>query len=384
MKKVFLLVTIIVLALFISGCEKEEENDNKPERPYEEAFAPVEPYQALSSDILKVIGADGFNGSNETIANQILTWQKDNMQFISNPEEKEDLAYPMRWNYFLPGIYPVKEMVVERKLSNGKIYGLCWDYAAIYASIAKSYDLEVRITAVKKHLSDLNPEMYGDIADGLPEYEYDELTRKFIANEVFFTYDQVDRVANETWIHYRAEVNLNGVWTSMDGTDLTNVYENEEFEVVEFDEGYNYILLNGPSIVVNDKLNIDALVEILAYAPTKDYEGETDRYGNEHRAKNFEDFVAGKALLPCLNAPKQIITFLNTEDSGIVYDDIEGIVEVIENYESGTQKPFYGVADVLIWSTVEGDNIKPERYVSLYNAMTGCHMTEEEFTKYVK
>ena len=98
-------------------------------------FAIVSPYAALSEDVIKDLGADSFAGTDQEIANAIIVWQGENMFYIGDPNVQADISFPMRWNYFMPGIFPVEEMVKERRLDNGKIYGLCWDYASIFSAL---------------------------------------------------------------------------------------------------------------------------------------------------------------------------------------------------------------------------------------------------------
>ncbi len=55
----------------------------------------------------------------------IINWQNSNMHYIGDPKQQADISHPMRWNFFLPGIYPVSDMVQDRLMDDGKIYGLC-------------------------------------------------------------------------------------------------------------------------------------------------------------------------------------------------------------------------------------------------------------------
>lgn len=95
------------------------------------------------------------------------------MFYIGDPNQQPDISHPMRWNYMLPGIFPVSEMVQERRLENGKIYGLCWDYAAIFNAIANYYGLEARVTANKVYISDFNPSIDKSTANGMGPEEFE-------------------------------------------------------------------------------------------------------------------------------------------------------------------------------------------------------------------
>ena len=285
------------------------ESDGLPyEVVYEETFQVSNPYkEVLSSELLASIGADAFSGTDREIAEQILQWQNEHMKYIGNPMEKADISYPMRWNYFLPGIFPVSEMLKERVLPDGKIYGLCWDYASIYCSIATTYGLETRVTAVKKLLSDINPSIDKSTSMGMAYNEYEALSLKLAENDVEFTFDQIARVAKETWAHYRAEVFLDGEWVGMDGSGpVGEGYD--EFDEAPWYEGYNNQLLYEPNA---ELAFLNSVCEALKNAPMDGYEGITDDAGNAHRAANKFDLNAGMGLAPYFSNAEDAIAFLD-------------------------------------------------------------------------
>jgi|GEM_PF-942475 len=196
-------------------------------------FPIFSPYEALEQDEVESLGADGFTGTDEEIAVAIVAWQDSNMYFAS-PMDYQDVSYPMRWNYIMPGIYPVDEMVVERRTGDGKIYGICWDYAAIFSAIANYYGLETRVTAYKIYMSG---SATGET--GMGPQEYEAMVPKLEQNGLNFTYEDIRAAAHETWIHYRAEVNVDGTWTAFDGTHPTDdaYIIDSNFEVAPWDEG---------------------------------------------------------------------------------------------------------------------------------------------------
>ena len=387
MKKALLVLLAIIMLLSVSACGNDNNtnddttNDSPSNTPYAETFVPFSPYEALDEETLAAIGADGFEGTDAEIAQQIWEWQQEHMYYIADPNDQSDISYPMRWNYMIPGIYPVKEMVTERLTNDGKIYGLCWDYAAIYCAIANSYGLETRVTALKKYMTDM---MGADPStkQGLSMQEYGLLCEKLEANDVSFTYGQIDRVAKETWVHYRAEVLLNGEWISMDRNEVTGEYKEGPFEVAPWDEGYNNVLLYAPSALENNVLDIEALAELLAYAPQSDFVGITDDAGNTQRAETFTDLFRGKGLVPYFNDFDQVAAFLNLPED-LQEELAEELAEIKDDYEAGTGKKYYMLADCLIYSDDTNENISATDYVRIYNAITGCDMTEDEFNDYI-
>ncbi len=134
-------------------------------------FEIFNPYQAFSEEEMTALGAADFSGTDQEIAQMIINWQNTNMHYIGDPNQQADISHPMRWNFFLPGIYPVSDMVQDRRMADGKIYGLCWDYASIFTAMASYYDLDVRVTAYKTLMSDLNPQFQKGAGMSKEEYE---------------------------------------------------------------------------------------------------------------------------------------------------------------------------------------------------------------------
>jgi transglutaminase-like putative cysteine protease len=343
-------------------------NDKPYEVVYEETFEVFDPFtEILSDDLLQQIGADGFSGTDKEIADQILQWQNENMKYIGNPMEQTDVAYPMRWNYFLPGIFPVSEMLAERVLPDGSIYGLCWDYAAIFSAIASTYGLETRVTAVKLLLSDINPNIDKSTANGLSYEEYEELSRKLNEKGVDFSFDQISKVAKETWAHYRAEVLIDDQWVSMDGSGPIGS-EYDTFDEVTWYEGYDNESLYEANTALSD---LDRMCEILETVPADSYAGMTDDAGDPNRAATIQDLVAGKGLAPYFDDVQDAIDFL--ELSPEIADELfEEELEIKETFEMLTGEAFYVIADALIYNAVE--EIDAEGYVKYYEALTGVDM----------
>jgi hypothetical protein len=346
-----------------------------------EQFEIFNPYQAFSEEEMTALGAAGFSGTDEEIAQMIINWQNSNMYYIGDPNQQADISHPMRWNYFLPGIYPVSDMVQARLMADGKIYGLCWDYASIFVAMAEYYDLECRVTAYKTLMSDSNPIFQAGA--GMSKEEYAAILPLLSDQGLDLDYDHISRSARETWSHYRAEVKVGEEWVAFDGAPgVSEEYAAYTYDVVSWDEGYDANLLYG-EIVFSDKgLNLSVLAELLASAPVEGYEGITDDAGNLNRAATMEDLVAGKGLVPYFEGKEDIMTFLSSTDGeGFSFDDLDEMMEVKAEYEDATGKPFYIIADSLVYTI---DDLEAADYVLYYNALTGEDMTAEEFVEFVK
>jgi len=355
------------------------EGEPEPTAAAEESdpqFAVFNPYEALTSDEIVQIKADGFSGSDEEIAQAILKWQAENMFYIGDPNQQPDISHPMRWNYMLPGIFPVSEMVQERILENGKIYGLCWDYAAIFNAIANFYELEARVTANKVYISDTNPSIDKSTANGMGPEEFEALQPRLIEHDLNLSYDQISRAARETWSHYRAEVKIGDKWLPFDG--VPDVAEGPEYEVATWDEGYDPDLLYPEVEFGSKEIDIAALADLLSAAPVSGYEGITDDAGNMNRAASMDDLMMGKGLVPYYQGTDSVVAFLQIEGNT---EDLSESFDVLAEYEEETGKKFFVIADWIVYATEE---MTAEEYIPLYNALTGSDMTEEEFVTYIQ
>jgi hypothetical protein len=351
---------------------------------YTEAYVITDPFsEVFDESMLSDLDADGFTGTDREIATQILAWQDNHMIYASNPANFPDVSYPGRWNLFLPGIYKPSEVVEDRIDSSGDIYGICSDYALIYCAIGNSYGLETRASYFTKFtFSEANPWVDPETVRGLSTDEYGALKSKMQKSGFSLTYDQIDRVAREGPVHIRAEVRLDGEWVPFDGVPtVTGDYlVSANYEALSCDYAYSNVLLYAPAAMTNDVLDIDALVELLSYCPQIPYDGITDDHGNTNRAESFINLTRGLGKVPYYESLEDVATFLKlpADQASDILDDVP---EVMAGYEAGTGKPFYAIAEFLVYGEEE---MSADDYISQYNAITGGGMTKEEFMEYVQ
>ena len=361
---------------------EEETEDMEDVGGIVEQFEIFNPYQAFSEEEMTALGAADFSGTDEEIAQMIINWQNTNMHYIGDPNQQADISHPMRWNYFLPGIYPVSDMVRDRRMADGKIYGLCWDYASIFVAMAEYYDLECRVTAYKTLMSDLNPIFQAGA--GMNQEEYEAILPRLSDQELDIDYDHISHSARETWSHYRAEVKIGENWVAFDGAPgVSEEYAAYAYNLVNWDEGYDANLLYGEIAFSSEEgINIPVLAELLASAPVEGYEGIVDDAGNSNRAANMQDLVAGKGLVPYFKEIEDIKVFLelSDEDSSSL-EDFDDMMEIKADFENGTGKLFYVIADYLIYAD---DEVEATDYVHFYSAFTGSEITEDEFDEFIK
>ncbi len=364
--------------------------ENKTTQPYkvvyEEQFKIWDPFtEVLTDELLKQIGAYGFKGSDEQIAQQIFKWQQENMVYIGDTGQQMDVSYQGRWNLFMPGIYPASELLVEHVNDKGKIYGICSDYSLIFCAIANSYGLETRNNIFTKYkFSEVNKWVDPETTRGLALLEYQALNEKLTKHGVNLTYGQIDRVARESYVHARPEVKINGDWVSFDGAGIIPTGDyliKENYEALPYYADYNNVMLYAPVTFENDQINLENLAELLSYWPQLDYEGITDDAGNKNRAAKFIDLARGLGLVPYFKDLNVAIEFLkiDADNAKLI---LEETPEIMKKYEGDTGKLFYTIADILIYDGEE--DIESSKYVSLYNSITGSNLTEEEFNEYMK
>lgn len=242
---------IIAMLVLTSGCE--------PGEPSFDKFAAYSPYEAVSAADLDYLDAEfDYYDYVDTdvlttptgIANAIRDWQDARMILAVDPESLPDTSYPMRWNRIMPGVYQVPDLIRSRHLPDEsimKIYGVCWDFAAIFAALAQEHGLEVRITAWKVYLSD-RPDLQDpehpitNWNDGADKGMSPEESQALMARLGSLGYDIPERFVQdamrETYVHYRPEVLIGEEWIPFDATDPTDGYANDDnFTVVAWDEG---------------------------------------------------------------------------------------------------------------------------------------------------
>ena len=431
MKKIFLLFVVLCMFFAVSACAKDTENESTPsantsesssdenkqpssegqtsqtvfqgECPYEEQYAIWDiTTEVFSDEALKELGADGFSGSDAEIAQQIFDWQKNNMDYAGPTDGYIDAGFGSRWNFMLPGIYPASKRI-EHKNEEGKIYGICSDFAYIYVAIANAYGLESRVTTfpLEKHV-----EIFGELPEGaqdettyrgLGREEYDLLNIELQENNINLTYDQIHRAiqgistieGHVAGMHNRAEVKIDGEWVAYDATRAfndfpTNVeYDNADNYVPQNWDGiYNPIRLYAPefydSAIEHGPIDYDGLALYFSFGPQVVYTGVTDDFGNENRARDFDGLVNGDALLPYVDDSQGLADFLHL-DPAVAAE--EGYEELMKDFYEGTGRQFNIIADFLIYGD---DEMDPELYVRQYNGITGDQLTVEEFNEYIK
>jgi|GEM_PF-5507241 len=357
--------------------------------------------EVFTSDQLTEIGADGFSGTEEEIANQIYDWQTTHMEFAGVDDSFFDAGYGSRWNAIIPGIYPASKRI-KHLTDDNKIYGICYDFSYIYCAIAKSYGLDCRVTIYTYDTYEKNNGPHPWLADensfrGLGRDEYELLKVELDKEGINLTYDQVHRAIQGYSLieghvqgpHGRAEVKINGEWNAFDATVFFNGVPSkvdlnpDNYTVLNWDGIYNPIRLYAPefqdSAVAHAKINFEAIGEYLSYGPQVLYSmGITDDYGNKNRAHSFDAFVRGDGLLPYVNSTKGLSEYLKIPMADLAD---EGYDEMLADFYDETGRPFNIIADFLIF---EDEDMSAADYIKKYNAITGDNLSEDEFNNYVK
>lgn len=354
------------------------------------------PVSVLSHEDIVDIGADGFSGTDLQIAEQIRNWQINNMIYAGPSKAYTDVSYSMRWNYAFPNTYTVKDMLENMK-DGDKYYGVCYNYAVIYASIANYYGLEVRVanTAIKPSEVSDNP-FYKATSKGLSldEYQvfYEWLTKKGI-NTDEYPYEAVRLVMGETALHYRAEVNIDNEWTRFDQYDsVTDGAIAYEFVVTDWEEGYEktkfeeYVLrlkngedLRGEGYASSYEEFLEGRLIKVETGEVDKFVGITDDAGNTHRASTINEVMQGLGLVPYFNDKADVLSFF--ENADWVSEEIDEMFEIKQDVENATGQPFYVICDLMIYGELE--SIEYDVYATQYLGFCGEELKEDIFNNYI-
>lgn len=403
MKKfcVTILILIITLSQISFSVDNHVENDignGKTDDRKTEEIANIKtsygitvsgsPISILTEDTIKKLNLNMPNNlSDKEKADYIKMWQNTNMIYIKDTKYYPNVSDPMRWNYMLSAIYTVEDML-KMKTTDGKYYGICYQYATIYASIANYYSLDVRVTSMKEKPSEL-PEVSNVLntitANGMSADEYNRYAIFSKEKKLkVYPYDAIRLIAKETSTHYRAEVKLNGKWIPYDGsTSDPKFIENYSFFEVNWYEGEendklaDYIkrLNNGESLK-NVGYNsvyeqfMEGRMILLETGEAEKYIGITDSIGQKNRSKNIDDFMQGKGFLPYIDNPRELLSFLKLNNS-LMEDVIEGIM-IRDLYEKQTGRRYYILAHLMLSLDLEDDEMPDmDKFAEQYVAMTG-------------
>lgn len=235
-----ILTVVLLFLIFTLGCHIDI--------PVFEKFSASDPAIVLEQEDIDYL-VQNFHfpvlqDKTETeIADAIYNWQD---QYMALGPNVLDLSYPMRWNQVIPGVYPAKDLIRNRHIteeSTNKIYGVCWDFATIFTAIAQYYRLTVRITAWQIYLSD-HEELQEDYVvenqqEGPDQGMSPTESQALVGRLQFLGYDIPEHVLQnavfETYIHYRPEVFIDGVWESYDATNPNDTYKNAEYGEIPWD-----------------------------------------------------------------------------------------------------------------------------------------------------
>jgi len=365
-KRIIVLSLVLALLLMSFGCAGVKEGGTEAverdagtavtEEETEETrdgaiFKAKSPISSFSEEDIAYLGI-ACSGSDEEIAGCIKKWQEDNMIYASPDKGYDDAADPIHWNYFLPGIFPSKEIIYEHT-DNGKVYGICFDFAIIYCSIANYYGLECRVMNTKTKPGE---QAGSEPQSGMLREEYDRFKLKLEKNGLDYSYGAVNSVAEGTPTHYWAEVYLNGEWVTKDGTQKTTGGSTET----------EFIATN--DFEVPDWLSRDKTELLESYS----YEGITDNLGQSGRAANIDDLMQGLAFAPYFNNAEAARDFLGAGDK-LTETDLSEAMEDKEAYESCSGKKLY----LVCYFMCDGDDLKGTAWAERYELYSGEKLDSE-------
>ena len=308
-------------------------------------FQASSPVATFSAEDIAFLGTE-FSGSPLEIADAIKKWQEDTWFYASGAPGYENASDPIRWNYFLPGIFSSGDIIREQ-VKDGHIYGVCFSYAVTYCSIAEYYGLEARVVNSLSKPSDSDPNI--TTVTGMSPEEYERLKLKLDKWGLKYDYAVIQLVAEETPTHYWAEVKIDGRWIIKDATQKAtggNTQENfvakNDYEITdwlgrdrfaEMDE-YQQMLDKGEPLPV-------VLVKYPSPDRPKDYKGTVDDLGQKGRAAIIDDLLKGWALAPYFNEVSDAYAFIKA--TNITQSAMEDQQKLKSLYESLSGRKMYTV-----------------------------------------
>ena len=332
-----------------------EEEEAAVEIPDVPRFDPISPVTAFSASEIQDLGVD-CQGSPGEIAQCVKNWQEENMLYCQEMDV-EDCSDAIRANYALPGLFTSQDLI-KNKQQDGKVYGICFDYAVIYCSIAEYYGLECRVVNSISKPSE-RPGTYVPITTGMSEEEYTRWNDQLKTKGIDYAYDVLRLIARETPGHYWAEVNLDGEWTVLDatrntvgGSTETEYKESGDFEITDWfasdasQAAYEYAVRIAQGEDLRNE-GYDSVGEQFMegrevaqeYGDAENYEGITDSLGQEGRSATMNDFMQGYGLMPYLATCQEACDFLGAP--GECYEECEEENEILACYEDCSGDPYY-------------------------------------------
>jgi hypothetical protein len=266
MKNIFIVMVIIGLLISSISCSSQPANDSSqdvildsPQEEVEEvepvatakplptpteeapAWQASSPIAQFTDEDIEYLGIQ-CTGDDAEIAECIKEWQVDNILYCVSPSGDDispTCSALVETNEMLPGILTSKD-VIYNQLYEGRINGLCMDYAATYCSIAEYYGIQCRMLRTNYKYCEVED---CDEEDANPSW--DEMTYAFFIkplldkNDLPYTLEAINSVAEDTWAHYWAEVFIDGEWKFMETRrpeDTAKLYTQNKFVVIDWEE----------------------------------------------------------------------------------------------------------------------------------------------------
>jgi len=340
----------------IEDADSESVGEESEEQAVDLArFEPASPVAAFSDSEIQALGVD-CQGSPEEIARCIKSWQEIHMLYCQEMDVK-DCSDAIRANYVLPGLFTSQDLV-QNKQQDGKVYGICFDYAVIYCSIAEYYGLECRVVNSISKPSE-RPGTYVPITTGMSEEEYARWNEQLQTKGIDYPYDALRLIARETPGHYWAEVNLDGKWIVLDasrssvgGSTETEYIASGDFEITDWfaadssQAAYEYAVRIAQGEDLRNE-GYDSVGEQFMegrkvaqeYGDAENYQGIEDILGQPGRSASIDDFMQGYGLMPYLPTCQETCDFLKAP--GECYDECEEEDEILVCYEDCSGDPYY-------------------------------------------
>lgn len=237
MKNSIIILSLLILLSFVSGCVQQQETDAEPSEnqqltipekggetePIAVSSINPNPLDSLNEDIIQKLGVDCKNKNSDSEKAQcLLDWQEKNIFWCyTHPAETAmpkmfETGYPdcvadMQFQQMVPGSFPVSK-IFELKLKNNKLFGACYTYAVTYCALARWNGLTCRVMEVEI----ITPRTYiaaeGDYGTG-----YCGAAQKSYLDQLGLDCEEWKKLDwTIDYDHYWAEVLIGGKWQIME------------------------------------------------------------------------------------------------------------------------------------------------------------------------
>lgn len=367
-----------------------------------------DPVAAFTDSDVSRLGID-CSGTAGEISRCILRFMDHN--FIHCSVLPDTAAHPecsdaLRTQDILPGLYSSLDSL-RLRTPQGKIYGLCFDYAAVVCSLSRYFGVECRIAeSIASIAQDPNSSTSSaSVTGALSQSQFDRIKEQLDGFHLPYPYDAMHLVFPFVPTgpgHYWAEMLVDGEWVVVDNVNPSapkteDVYKaTNQWQVTDWNAknrsaeiaAYTQRILDGEDLrgIADDSNPTVALQNARTFAyecgsspvpmecrPAQTYEGIVDDLGQRNRSSTMNDFMQGLGLMPYFYQCADMVDFLEIPMpfSLNVRTGCEMSQPAMQCYQQCAGQPFYYAVFTMCKGEYEGEQKCMKIFPQLYELATG-------------